>query len=90
MSEASFPSLRREVHDYLRSCEHLLSVTVAPHNPPFSPDKLQIVNYYVAEVANPIGQLAKVLTTLSLPESYHHPSEVLICLHTAEVSSAGS
>ncbi len=70
MSESPFPSLRRKVHDYLRSCEHLLSVPAAPHNPPCSPDTLQIVNYDVAEVANPIGQLAKVLTTLSLPESY--------------------
>jgi len=54
------PILRIEVQNYLRSCEHLLSVPAAPHNPPFTTDELRIVNYYVAEVAKMVGQLTKV------------------------------
>ena len=56
----SFISLRQEVQDYLRSCEHLLSVPAASHNPPFTSDELQIVNYYAAEVAKMVGQQAEL------------------------------
>lgn len=57
---SSFPSFRPEVQDYLRSCEHLLSVPVAPHNPPFTEEELLVVNYYAAEVTKMLGQLAEV------------------------------
>ena len=60
MPGAVFPSLRSEVQNYLRSCEHLLSVPAAPNNPPFTSDELQIVNYYAAEVAKMVGQQAEV------------------------------
>lgn len=60
MSGFSVPPLRQEVQNYLRSCEHLLSVPAVPHNPPFSPEELQIMNYYTAEVAKMVGQLAEV------------------------------
>jgi hypothetical protein len=57
----AFPSLRQEVQNYLRSCEHLLSVPAASHNnPSFTSDELQIVNYYAAEVAKMVGQQAKL------------------------------
>ena len=52
-----FLSLRQEVQNYLRSCEHLLSVPAASHDPQFTEDELQIVNYYAAEVAKMANQL---------------------------------
>ena len=60
MSDSLLLPLRQDVQNYLRSCEHLLSAAVTPHNPPFSQDELQIVNYYVGEVAKMVGQPAKV------------------------------
>ena len=60
MSESLHPYFCKEVQTYLRSCEHLLSIAVASPNPPFSPDELQIVNYYAAEMAKMVDQLAKV------------------------------
>ena len=60
MMNPTFPSLRVEVQNYLRSCEHLLSVAAAPPYPPFTPDELLIVNYYVAEMGKMVGQQAKV------------------------------
>jgi hypothetical protein len=39
---------RREVQDYLRSCEHLLAAASAP--PPLTQEELAMVQYYVAEV----------------------------------------
>lgn len=60
MSESALPRFRHEVQNYLRSCEHLLSVPAAPHNPPFTPDELHIINYYAAEIAKMVGQLEKV------------------------------
>ena len=50
----------KEVEDYLRSCEHLISVPVASHQPPFSPDELAMLKYYAAEVVKMLGQLTKV------------------------------
>jgi hypothetical protein len=60
MSESPLPTLRKEVEDYLRSCEHLISVPVASHQPPFSPDELAMLKYYAAEVVKMLGQLTKV------------------------------
>jgi hypothetical protein len=60
MPDSPFPSLRPEIQNYLRSCEHLLSIPAASHNPPFSADELQIMNYYAAEVAKMVGQLAEL------------------------------
>ena len=39
---------RREIQDYLRSCEHLLAA--ATSSPPFTQEKLAMVGYYAAEV----------------------------------------
>ena len=55
-----FPSFCPEVQNYLRSCERLLSIPAASHNPAFTPDELRIMNYYAAEVAKMVGQLSKV------------------------------
>lgn len=60
MSESPLPHFRKEVQNYLRSCEHLISVPAAPQNPPFTPDELQIMEYYAAEVVKMLGQVTKV------------------------------
>ena len=53
--------LCKEVQDYLRSCEHLLSIGANTLNPPpFSTNELEVVNYYTGELAKMVGQLAKV------------------------------
>ena len=59
MPESPLPHFRQEVQNYLRSCEHLLSVRAAPHNPPFSPEELQRMEYYAAEVDKMLDQVTK-------------------------------
>jgi hypothetical protein len=59
MSEFPLPHFRKEVQNYLRSCEHLISVPAAPHNPPFTPAELQIMEYDAAEVVKMLGQVTK-------------------------------
>ena len=60
MLESPLPTFRKEVLNYLQSCEHLLAVPVAPYYPPFTQDELQMVDYYAKEVAQMLAQLAKV------------------------------
>lgn len=55
---------REEIVNYLRSCEHLISVSAVPHDPPFSPDEREIVEFYATEVAKMLDQT----------EKYKHPS----------------
>jgi hypothetical protein len=56
---ASTPRLkvRPEVHDYLQSCELLLSIAAAAQ-PPLSEAELRIVSHYVEEVAKMVAQRA--------------------------------
>jgi hypothetical protein len=60
MPEYAGPPVRKEVEEYLLSCEYLLSPAVAPHSPPFTPEELAIVNYYSGEIAKLADQLAKI------------------------------
>jgi hypothetical protein len=48
MSDNPLLTYRREVQDYLRSCEHLLAA--AASLPSFSEEELSMVRYYAAEV----------------------------------------
>ena len=59
MPGSSVPPLRQEIQNYLRSCEHLLSVLAASPNPPFTSEELRIMDYYAAEVAKMVGRLAE-------------------------------
>jgi hypothetical protein len=43
-------SLRKEVKDYVRSCEHLLADSALSPAVPFSPEECGIMEYYTAEV----------------------------------------
>ena len=51
--------VRPEVHEYLQSCEQLLSIA-AVAQPPLSEAELRIVKYYVEQVAKMVGQRAKI------------------------------
>jgi hypothetical protein len=43
-------SLRKEVKDYVRSCEHLLSDAALPAAVPFSAEECGSIEYYTTEV----------------------------------------
>ena len=68
MPDSPFLTLRQGVRNYLRSCDHLLSVPAAPHNPLLSIDELLIIDYCMAEVAMIVGHLAKGVSIRSFPE----------------------
>ena len=59
MSKSRVLQFREEVVNYLRSCEHLLSVSAVPHDPPFAQDEMEIVKYYASEVTKMLGQMEK-------------------------------
>ena len=48
MSDNPISAYRREIQDYLRSCERLLAAAAAL--PSFSEEELAMVRYYAAEV----------------------------------------
>jgi hypothetical protein len=48
MSDNPVLTFRREIQDYLRSCEHLLAAATSP--PAFTEEELSMVTYYVVEV----------------------------------------
>ena len=48
-------SLRKEVKEYIRSCEHLLSDATLPTAAPFSPEECGSIEYYSAEVSKLIS-----------------------------------
>jgi hypothetical protein len=48
MSDNLILAYRKEVQEYLRSCEHLLAA--ATSFPPLSEEELPMVQYYAAEV----------------------------------------
>ena len=48
MSDNPVLDYRREIQDYLRSCEHLVVAASTP--PPFTKEELAMVGYYAAEV----------------------------------------
>lgn len=44
--------LSKEVQEFIRTCEHLLSM---PSSPPFSDDEGILVDYYIQELSNKYG-----------------------------------
>jgi hypothetical protein len=48
-------SLRKEVKEYIRSCEHLLSESALPTTAPFSPTECGSIEYYTTEVTKLIS-----------------------------------
>jgi len=60
MSDVIRLNVRPEVQAYLHSCEYVLALASATQHKPFSPDELQLMNYYASEVVKMIGEMAKV------------------------------
>jgi hypothetical protein len=48
------PSVRKEVQEYLGSCERILATAVMPTTPCFSKDELELLEYYAREIAEKI------------------------------------
>jgi hypothetical protein len=48
-------SLRKEVKEYIRSCEHLLSDAALSTTVPFSQEECGSIEYYTAEVSKLIA-----------------------------------
>jgi hypothetical protein len=69
MSKSPVLRFRKEVVTYLQSSEHLISVLTLPHNPPFSPDEMELVKYYATEVAKMLDET----------EKYKRPSLPALC-----------
>lgn len=51
MSRLSILPIRKDLHELFSHCEQLLANAQAPNQAPFSPDELQMLSYYVKEVA---------------------------------------
>lgn len=43
--------LRKEIRDYLRTCEYLIAAAHTTHDPQFSMEERQIMEFYVKEVS---------------------------------------
>jgi hypothetical protein len=56
------PTVRKEVHDYLSSCEHLLAFAMTLKTSSFSQDELDLLQHYAAEIAEKILQAQPRLT----------------------------
>ena len=54
MSDSSIPPLRKEVQDYFKVCEELLSVALTPTAPRFSKEELEFLEFYADELAEKI------------------------------------
>ena len=54
--------LRKDVKEYIRSCEYLLSIASVPNSPPFSREEHRLIEFYTDE-------LAKLLLTRKGKES---------------------
>ena len=55
MPDTSFPrtdvqEYRKEVLDYLHSCEHLLAAAALPGNPPLSKEERGVITRYAVEI----------------------------------------
>ncbi len=50
MSDFPLPSLRKEVLEYLRYSEHLISAAATDDVLPFTPQERELVAYYLEEV----------------------------------------
>jgi len=57
MAGSPFSTLRKEVQDYLRSSEYLLSAMSSPTLPPLSQEERELVEYYLAELGKSLAVL---------------------------------
>ena len=57
--DSPLSTYRKEVQDYLRSCEYLLAAMSVPTPSGFSNEELDIVGYYVAELQKTLAVWVK-------------------------------
>lgn len=51
--------LRKEITDYSRSCEHLISAALSPDALPFTQDEIDWITYYATEMTNLVDHLTR-------------------------------
>jgi hypothetical protein len=56
-------SLRKEITDYSRSCEHLIFAANSRDAAPFTQDEIDWISYYAAEMTNLVDQLVRTNKT---------------------------
>jgi hypothetical protein len=54
MSDSSVSDHRKEVQDYLESCEYLLAATASSDNLPLSKEERSIIAHYAVEILTAI------------------------------------
>lgn len=59
MAESPLASLHKEVLDYLRASEHLVTAVLMSNYGSLSKDELDLIEYYVTEVAKILPVLKK-------------------------------
>ena len=52
-------SLRKEITDYSRSCEHLISAAASTDAVPFTQDEIDWITYYAAEMTKLVDQVVR-------------------------------
>ena len=45
------PDFRKEIRDYLLACEYLIAAAHTSHDPQFSQEERQVIEFYVREVS---------------------------------------
>lgn len=53
------PPLRKEIGDYSRSCEHLISAAAETDALPFTQDEIDWITYYTTEMTTLVDQLVR-------------------------------
>jgi hypothetical protein len=60
-------NLRKELHDYTRGCEALISASLSPDTVAFTPKEIEWISYYATEITS----LVDGLLLRSLPAQHH-------------------
>lgn len=64
--------IRKQIHDFARSCEHLISESALQNAVPFMPEEIEWIAYY----ANEMTSLVNRLTRDPKPQSSHKRSSM--------------
>ncbi len=64
--------LRKEIGDYSRSCEHLISAAASSDAIPFTQDEINWITYYTTEMTTVVDQLVRKYKT-----QIHHDRQTL-------------
>jgi len=56
MSDTPVSDYRKEVQDYLESCEYLLAATASSDDPPLSKEERSIIAHYAVEILTAVAR----------------------------------